>query len=492
MHVKCAARGAAGGLRTLFFLLISSLFLALPILRSHAQFSQPMASGTRSDEFDTADRQGGQVGGTLMGIGYRLMALRCGSGQAIVGANIRRSDALDYLQITCAAPSCANGSCTWSSPHPGMAAGSPYRGVAHPAMMCQSDEVVSGIRGRVAIFAERTGFDYASDLEIECSQMTSASVTGRSGEKFYPVTRGGAGSWHHPDGGFASAAQGVAHTVSKSSVTPPISCRPGGYGATSISVGISNFLGSANQPVVQAVSLFCPRIAPTAPQQPPQNIAGTSGRSQKPRTGPTGPQQSPAVTAATSGRSQKSAAVSTTPQQTLPPQQIASNTIDFKLMTPDDSMWTNSNYAGILGYFPATSNTRSSCHGFVGEMGISTPGSDVCGDGYLKNLAKLPAGTPHQLGDVAAVYGRGVVLHTAIYLGCSLYLQRKGTSDIQVSQESYIDNFASNEQVIFLRPGGLGTFSAKLAVLKAKIDPNDGTNAAHQALIAQIQGCFPN
>src|SRR5580698_9483725 len=165
-------------------LLGCGLLLAHPIVQMHAQISDRMTSRTRVDEYDTAESRGGQIGGRLMGFGYKLLAMRCVSGQVIVGANIRRGDVLDYLQIVCAVPSCQNGSCSWSSPQLGMSAGNPAGGDPHPGMMCPSNQILSGIRGRVVSFTlpvvnQRTGFDYAADLEIECSQMTGPPVVGR-------------------------------------------------------------------------------------------------------------------------------------------------------------------------------------------------------------------------------------------------------------------------------------------------------------------------
>jgi hypothetical protein len=210
-------------LRILFTLLIGCLFSAQPLLQSHAQ---SMASATRSDEFDTADRQGGQIGGARMGIHYQLVTMRCGSGEVMVGANIRRRDALNYMQIACATPSCLNTSCTWSSPHWGMSAGSAAGGDAHPAMMCSSNEILSGIRGRVLVFAGRTSFDYAADIEIECSQMKSAPVMGSSGQQLYPISiPGSTGSWHHSDSGFSSAPPGPREVI-ESNITGPDLLQP--------------------------------------------------------------------------------------------------------------------------------------------------------------------------------------------------------------------------------------------------------------------------
>jgi hypothetical protein len=405
----------------------------------HAQISDRMTSRTRVDEYDTAESRGGQIGGRLMGFGYKLLAMRCVSGQVIVGANIRRGDVLDYLQIVCAVPSCQNGSCSWSSPQLGMSAGNPAGGDPHPGMMCPSNQILSGIRGRVVSFTvpvvnQRTGFDYAADLEIECSQMTGPPVVGRSGQKLHPVSQGGA--WYQPDGGFENASPGVAANVIKNFITQPISCP--GYGATTVSVGIANFLVLPDHPVVQAVSLFCPNIAPTQ--------------------------------SATAG--------------------------DFRVMVTGDPMWTQTNYAGTTGYFPGTGNAISNCHGFVGEMGINTPGANVCGNGFLMNVPQLPAGTPLQLGDVAVVYGRFAgkpyQYHSAIYIGCGYYLQRNGGSDIQISDQNFINNFTTNEQVFYVRPtGSLATYQAELAMLKQRLNPSEGPTAYYQHLISQIQSCFP-
>ncbi len=76
--------------------------------RAQTQIIQPMASTPRAGEVDTADR-GGQAGGKSLGINYQLSALRCGAGQAIVGANLRRGDVLDFLQVACATPVCNGG-----------------------------------------------------------------------------------------------------------------------------------------------------------------------------------------------------------------------------------------------------------------------------------------------------------------------------------------------------------------------------------------------
>jgi hypothetical protein len=468
---------------TLFALLLGTAFLSQTLLRGEAQISQSMASATRPDEFDTADRRGGQIGGTMMGIGYKLEALRCPSGQVMAGVSVQGGDYLSYIQISCATPSCAGSSCMWASPRSGMSAGDPNSGDAHPAMLCRSNEIVSGIRGSVVIFASRPGFDYAREIEIECSPMTSAAIMGPSGHGFYPVASSGSGSWQRTSGYDA-----VSQATMKDSMTRAISCKSGGYGATAVSVGIANFLGQRSQLAVQAVSLYCPRIAPATPRSPSPELAESAGKKQKIAKIPTTPH----------GVGESAQAPAGLPQQqaSLRQQGAAfSNPTDFRLMTPEDAMWADKDYAGTMGYFPASSTQRTNCHGFVGEMGVATTAQNLCGDEYLQKLPRLPAGTPHQLGDFAVIH-LGVAKasspwHSAIFIGCNLYLQRNGSSAIQVIGQSYLDNFTSSKQVDYVRPIGLGTFTAKLAALKAGINPGEAITAAAQATMSQIKGCFP-
>jgi hypothetical protein len=484
--MRFSRRGAQKALRILFSLLISCLFVAQLLLQSRAQ---SMASATRSDEFDTADRRGGQIGGARMGIHYKLVTMRCGPGEVMVGANIRRRDALNSMQIACATPSCVNASCTWSSPHWGMSAGSPAGGDAHPAMMCGSNEILSGIRGRVLVFAGRTGFDYAADIEIECSQMKSAPVMGSSGQQLYPVSMSGStGSWHHSDGGFSSAPPGPREVI-ENNITGPISCSTRGYGATAVSAGVSAFF--EGQPAVQAVSLYCPRIAPTAHPQSPPRVASTAKGKQN---GASGTSQSSLLDFGSTVKTKSAGASTPSKQPSLFTAAASAGTNNFRLMTPEDSMWTNQDYAGTLGYFAGKSNPLSSCHGFIGEMGVATSGANLCGNEFMRNLPPLPAGTTHQSGDIAIISGRIAKepWHSAIFIGCALYLQRNGGSNIQVISQSYLDNFISNEQVYYVRPIGLGTFTAKLAALKAEMNPSEGTAPAYQASIARIKDCFPN
>ena len=75
--------------------------------------STPMWSNPGAGERDTADT-GGQAGGQKLGRGYQLQTLRCASGQALVGAQIRRGDVLEYGRIACAFPHCNPSGCSWS------------------------------------------------------------------------------------------------------------------------------------------------------------------------------------------------------------------------------------------------------------------------------------------------------------------------------------------------------------------------------------------
>ena len=232
--------------------------------RAQTQIIQPMASTPRAGEVDTADRSG-QAGGKSLGINYQLSALRCGTGQAIVGANLRRGDVLDFLQVACATPVCNGGNCQWSAAQWGPSGGNPSGGDAHPPMMCAQNQAVSGFRGRVVSFFTRR-FDFAEDIEIECSQIVAAPTA----QGYVQVSSGatqnsssaqsGAATWHHPEGGLSLDT--IIPRWRTNATTPIISCARRGWAATAFSLGISDFVSSR---VIQAVSLYCPAGRPSAP-----------------------------------------------------------------------------------------------------------------------------------------------------------------------------------------------------------------------------------
>ena len=215
-----------------------------------AQIIQPLQSKLRPGEIDTADRPGGQAGGIQMGSNYRLMELRCGTGEAIVGAQIRRGDVLDFMQVACARPNCGNRGCRWEAQRWGPGAGG-QAGDPHPPMLCGQTEIVSGFRARVVTF---TRFDYAADIEIECARLTGPP----SPQGFFPV--GEHAGWHHPEGALREERSDQL-SRGRSAVTPAISCRPAGFGITAISVGESSFVNTG-QRVLQAISLYCPAARP--------------------------------------------------------------------------------------------------------------------------------------------------------------------------------------------------------------------------------------
>jgi hypothetical protein len=243
-------RQSAFGRRSVWLWLF---LLLLPTVPLHAQ---RMQSTPGPNEFDTAGPHGrGQAGGIRprYGINYSLEDLRCpGAGAAIVGMRLRRGDVLDNIQIVCATPTCANGACQWTASTYGPSAGNPSGGDLQPVMMCNQNEMVSGFRGRVIIF---TVFDYAADIEIQCSTMTSAIPTGG-----FRVSSTG-GHWHQGQGNLNLSILPRRFRVAE--LTNRISCRPHG-GATAVATGVSDFVLPGRR-VVQAVSFYCPSSLPTAP-----------------------------------------------------------------------------------------------------------------------------------------------------------------------------------------------------------------------------------
>jgi hypothetical protein len=234
------------------------LLLLLPAGLLHAQgrVIVPLTSTPGPNEFDTAGPHGvGQAGGTRprFGINYTLEDLRCpGAGSAIVGMQLRSGDVLDNVQIVCATPTCANGACQWTASTYGPSAGNPSGGDLQPVMMCNQNEMVSGFRGRVVTF---TVFDYAADIEIQCSTMTSAIPTGG-----FRVSSTG-GHWHQGQGNLNLSILPRRFRVAE--LTNRISCRPHG-GATAVATGVSDFVLPGRR-VVQAVSFYCPSSLPSAP-----------------------------------------------------------------------------------------------------------------------------------------------------------------------------------------------------------------------------------
>ncbi len=216
-----------------------------------ATFVQPLHSDPGRGEVDTADRQGGQAGGTGVGIAYELPTLRCAAGEAIVGVQIRRGDVLDSLQIACARPACTAAGCQWTTRRWGPQAGNPEGGDQHPAMICPQNAAVASFRARVVAF---TSFDYAADLEIECGQL----ISGPDPQGFFRVSRA-IGNWLHPEGGLGRGT--VPPNATRNTTTAPITCRPNGA-AAAFSLGVSSNFVRQGQRVVQAVSLYCPASQP--------------------------------------------------------------------------------------------------------------------------------------------------------------------------------------------------------------------------------------
>ncbi len=250
--------------------LVLAFFVSVLFRVGEARAQRNLTSAHRADEFDTGDPisfrglanvQAGQIGGRRWGSGYAFRTLRCGNGEAIVGARIRRGDVLDYIQVACATPVCAGGTCQWNGFYWGPWAGNPAGGDPHPPMVCDQDEMVSGFRGRVVTF---TVLDYAADIGIQCSRIQSSD--GPNGP--FRVTRE-TPTWHHPEGGLRIG--NLPGNFVETEITNRIGCRPFG-GANAISTGVANFVLPGKR-VVQALSMYCPNTNPARPNpQCPQNL----------------------------------------------------------------------------------------------------------------------------------------------------------------------------------------------------------------------------
>ncbi len=217
------------------------------------------ANDLRPGEVTTAVRPGGQAGGQRLALGARAVTLRCaGANEAIVGVRIRRGHVLDYVQIACAVVACDANGCRWTNRYWGRSSGSEAGGDSHPPMTCRDNEMLSGLRARVRIFA---GFDFAADIAIDCSR-----IVGRDGGFFRvsadPPTQ------HHPEGGFGRTT--TPPGVTEGPVTPDINCRPNG-GATALATAEGDWPFRRGHRVAQVLALLCPGTRPAPdPNCPPQ------------------------------------------------------------------------------------------------------------------------------------------------------------------------------------------------------------------------------
>jgi hypothetical protein len=232
----------------LLLTVLALLVVLLPATRAQPRLV-PMESRPGQGELDTAAIWGHQIGGAQAGVDYALRTLRCQTGEAIVGMRIRRSNVLEFMQVLCAAPRCAAANCQWTAPpRPEASEGNPNGGMLQPEMQCDQHEMVASIKGRVHTVS-RPGvgyaFDYAADIEIECSRITLVSPN----NMFGVIAQ--AGNWHAPQGSLTTAPGGQ--------LTGIITCRPNG-GVTAISLGTARDIERLQQHVrvIQAVSLYCP------------------------------------------------------------------------------------------------------------------------------------------------------------------------------------------------------------------------------------------
>jgi hypothetical protein len=221
---------------------------------AEAALVRTLESPVGLNEYDTAERPDGQAGGALLGRNYTLETLRCGAGEAIVGARVRRGVVLDHLEIACAVPTCDAAGCRWSELRPGGAAGNDAGGNPSPPMMCERSQVVTGFSASVVTF---TMFDYVADIELECSEIAAV----QSAEGVVRVARYG-GRRVHPEGGLGAPSSSSSRGLAREQLvtTPTISCRPDGA-ATAFSLAVADFV-QAGQRVVQAISLYCPKANP--------------------------------------------------------------------------------------------------------------------------------------------------------------------------------------------------------------------------------------
>lgn len=224
---------------------------------------------------------GGVVNGQLVMWGFQgstgVGVLRCPDNQAMVGADVRRGSAVDYLRIYCATAIFDQRARAWfwRSANPGPAAGTPGAGAQGFRMVCPQRYMITGFRAWT-----RDNGRYLFDIQFECGLLRTgpsipldalnpnlrAHAVFRPGTQQTPndnnfsrMTGQRQGllpyrTWTPRDvGGAQVPLQSGGWGYDE--IQPMTLCQTGG--ATGISFGLGRF-GLTQTRVVQAISLYCP------------------------------------------------------------------------------------------------------------------------------------------------------------------------------------------------------------------------------------------
>lgn len=209
---------------------VAALILALPA--AAGELVSPPGPG----EQETAQAGGGVGRFSVVG------ALRCPSGQAMVGVRTATGPLLNFLELACAPIACEAGQCRWRPETMAWASPAGDRTGAEAILLCNPLAIVSGFRAAVVPVAGGTA---VQALAVQCAPLAGIAPSGgfavgpvedlRVTRRFVPAGRA-------PEGSVGGA------------------CRDRGAAAFSVAVGAYPRGAGGQGEHVRALSMFCPGL----------------------------------------------------------------------------------------------------------------------------------------------------------------------------------------------------------------------------------------
>jgi len=247
-------RGAAPAPHSPLLSTLRWLLVVLSATLTHA-YAQALPKGMLKARPQAWEAETLQAGGHGQGRYLFVGTLRCkNAGEGIVGARLLRSQVVDLLQIGCARAECTDDNdCEWKQLDRGAYAGKPSDKSGSSIAVCPRDSMISGYRARLKMAGS---LDYLADLQFECALVIAPAIGAEQGA---------------PDGGVPVSdnkrswlpfpASDSAAGASPDSAPWPIEARCAQRAATGVSVAVGVFTPTG-QPAIQALSLFCTKVAP--------------------------------------------------------------------------------------------------------------------------------------------------------------------------------------------------------------------------------------
>lgn len=227
----------------------------------HGAANRPLQDRPRAQEVETV-----QIGGHRMGR-YRFVgALRCRNpSQSLVGVAISQRTVLEGLRIACAEARCDAAGCGWSRLTWGDMAGTHDERAPREATLCPPGHAISGYRASIHLVrVSGAARDYAARFQAQCARIENVVVPSPRGPSS-PITlvsqsrRIWIGFRGTPPASAGQPAGEVQDRAVASAKSREGLCRDTAASAISVAVGEYGN-GTHRREVVQAVSMFCPRV----------------------------------------------------------------------------------------------------------------------------------------------------------------------------------------------------------------------------------------